>query len=213
MQRLVRAHRENPGVRFVCGRLSDLPFPEGFFDKILLSEVLEHLEDDLAGLREIHRILKPGGLLAISVPHRNYPLIWDPINKIREALGLEPLRRGPWVGIWTNHERLYDPQGLAERLERARFKVEIMEEATHYCFPFSHFIVYGIGKPLLEKGLLPEGIRQAADRFAAGGKKGGRLNPVRIGLAPFRWIDRLNDRPGVVKKRTFVNLLVKARKS
>lgn len=46
----------------------DLPFADGAFDCVIISEVLEHLHDDRAALGEISRVLKPGGVLAVSVP-------------------------------------------------------------------------------------------------------------------------------------------------
>jgi hypothetical protein len=97
-------------------------------------------------------------------------------------------------------------------LEAAGFEVEVLEESTHYCFPFSHFIVYGIGKPLFERNLLLKGMRRAADRFATGENQGSVLNPVNFGVSIFRWIDQLNDRPSVEQRNSFVNVLVKARK-
>ena len=47
-----------------------LPFPDASFDKVICSEVLEHIPDYRAALREIRRVLKPAGLLCISVPRR-----------------------------------------------------------------------------------------------------------------------------------------------
>lgn len=47
-----------------------LPFADNTFDKIICSEVLEHIPDYRAALDEIHRVLKPGGLLCASVPRR-----------------------------------------------------------------------------------------------------------------------------------------------
>jgi SAM-dependent methyltransferase len=192
--------------------LEALPFPEGSFDKVLLSEVLEHLAHDEAILGRILQLLKPGGLMAVSVPHAAYPFWWDPINRMITAVGGPPQRKGPLVGIWTNHERLYLPGELAGLMARAGFEVVRVEEATHHAFPFSHFIVYGLGKPLLERQLLPEFMARNADRFRGEENSGSLLNPINLGLAAFRAVDRHNDRASVVDKHTFVNVLLKARR-
>lgn len=49
-----------------------LPFADNSFDKVICSEVLEHIPDYQSMLKEINRVLKPDGLLAISVP-RSWP--------------------------------------------------------------------------------------------------------------------------------------------
>lgn len=53
------------GVR---GDAQRLPFPDGAFDRIIASEVIEHLPDDDRALAELHRVLRPGGTLAVTVP-------------------------------------------------------------------------------------------------------------------------------------------------
>ena len=45
-----------------------LPFGDGSFDRIIASEVLEHVPDDLAVMAELFRVLRPGGRLAATVP-------------------------------------------------------------------------------------------------------------------------------------------------
>ncbi|MBX3492181.1 MAG: class I SAM-dependent methyltransferase [Parvibaculum sp.] len=50
------------------GNALSLPFPDASFDKIVCSEVLEHIPDYKQAVAEIDRILKPGGTLAVSVP-------------------------------------------------------------------------------------------------------------------------------------------------
>jgi SAM-dependent methyltransferase len=45
-----------------------LPFADGSFDRIIASEVLEHVPDDLGVMTELHRVLAPGGRLAATVP-------------------------------------------------------------------------------------------------------------------------------------------------
>ena len=54
----------------VNGDGTGLPFPDATFDRIVCSEVLEHIPDDGAALAELHRVLRPGGVLAVTVPAR-----------------------------------------------------------------------------------------------------------------------------------------------
>ena len=52
----------------VSGDATRLPFPDGSFDKIIAAEVLEHLPADQAAMNEIARVLRPGGIAAVTVP-------------------------------------------------------------------------------------------------------------------------------------------------
>ncbi|GII92561.1 class I SAM-dependent methyltransferase [Sinosporangium siamense] len=52
----------------VVGDALDMPFPDGSFDHVIAAEVLEHIPDDMTAMREIARVLKPGGTAAITVP-------------------------------------------------------------------------------------------------------------------------------------------------
>lgn len=210
--RLRQARREHASAALAEVDIHRLPYPDAAFDKVLMSEVLEHLADDRAAIREVYRVLKPGGILALSVPHANYPFLWDPINKTIEALGLSPLRGpGPIAGIWSNHMRLYQPAELRNVIGGAGFEIAALDEQTHYAFPFIHFIVYGIGKPLIEYNLLPGKLRDAADRFRGERNSGSLLNPINLGVRVFRFFDARNEHLHG-NERTFVNIVVQARK-
>jgi SAM-dependent methyltransferase len=50
------------------GDATRLPFPAGSFDRIIAAEVLEHIEDDMGAIRELIRVLRPGGTIAATVP-------------------------------------------------------------------------------------------------------------------------------------------------
>ena len=52
----------------VQGTALEMPFEDGSFDRVIAAEVLEHIPDDMAAMREIFRVLKPGGTAAITVP-------------------------------------------------------------------------------------------------------------------------------------------------
>lgn len=188
-----------------------LPFPERNFDKVILSEVLEHVEDDIGVLVMLARILKPGGLLAITVPHANYPFWWDPINKTLEVLFGIHIQHGVLAGLWANHVRLYREEQLCAAVAESGLEILEVRRFTHYCFPFIHNIVYGFGKTALEAGVLPEKIASAANRHDVSGNRGGPLNPVNIGLTMFEWFDRRN-LPSEPVGRATVNLALLARK-
>jgi SAM-dependent methyltransferase len=55
-------------VGTVQGDASRLPFADGAFDRIIASEVLEHIDDDVAAMGELARVLRPGGTMAVTVP-------------------------------------------------------------------------------------------------------------------------------------------------
>ena len=50
------------------GDVENIPYPDNTFDKVLFCEVIEHVEDDEKVLREIRRVLKPGGRVVITTP-------------------------------------------------------------------------------------------------------------------------------------------------
>jgi SAM-dependent methyltransferase len=181
-------------IHLLNGDLYHLPFADNSFDKAILAEVLEHLADDRAGLAEVVRITRPGGSIVISVPNANYPLWWDPINKTLETLLDTHIARGPLAGIWTDHVRLYTLDDLLALVEEEGLQVEETALLVHYCFPFSHNLVYSLGKPMLEAGWLPEQMEKMVSRYHLNGQLGSQFNPVNIGLWLFNWVDRLNDR-------------------
>jgi SAM-dependent methyltransferase len=55
-------------LAWIEGDAMRLPFPDATFERVICAEVLEHVPDYRAVLAEIRRVLKPGGLLAVSVP-------------------------------------------------------------------------------------------------------------------------------------------------
>jgi SAM-dependent methyltransferase len=58
-----------PGsARTVAGDATAMPFPDGSFDRVIAAEVLEHIPADQAAMNEIGRVLRPGGMAAITVP-------------------------------------------------------------------------------------------------------------------------------------------------
>lgn len=98
------------------GDVQHMPVPDAHFDTVVNLQVLEHVPDPLAALREMHRVLVPGGKLIISVPHLGY-------------LHNEP-----------NDYYRYTGYGLRYLLERAGFRVLTLAPLAGFC-SFLHYVV------------------------------------------------------------------------
>ncbi|MEO8355606.1 MAG: class I SAM-dependent methyltransferase [Chloroflexota bacterium] len=70
-ERATEARINSPHILNAAGEF--LPLPSGTFDLILSHEVIEHVQDDRAAIREMVRTLKPGGRVVIFCPNRGYP--------------------------------------------------------------------------------------------------------------------------------------------
>ena len=92
----------------VNGDALRLPFADGTFDRVIASEVMEHLPDDRAAAAELARVLRPGGTLAVTVP------AWLP-ERVCWALSEE--YHAPFVA--GGHVRVYSESGLRRRLREA----------------------------------------------------------------------------------------------
>ena len=59
-----------PGAsgQVACGDATAMPFPDDSFDRVIAAEVLEHIPDDQRAMNEIARVLRPGGIAAVTVP-------------------------------------------------------------------------------------------------------------------------------------------------
>jgi SAM-dependent methyltransferase len=81
-----------------------LPFADDTFDRIIIAEVLEHIPSDVAAMVELARVLKPGGLVAATVPR------WGP-EKVCWALS------DAYHEVEGGHVRIYRKSQLRARLE------------------------------------------------------------------------------------------------
>jgi ubiquinone/menaquinone biosynthesis C-methylase UbiE len=110
----------------VAGDVVSMPFDDSEFDAVVLGEVLEHVVRDDEAMRETVRILKPHGLLAISVPADSLPL-------------------GP-SAEWAGHVRHYSEQRLRELCELVGLRIEAF---TAWGFPACSFYHRHLYEPRL----------------------------------------------------------------
>ena len=93
-----------------------LPFAEGIFDCVLLSEVIEHLEAPQISICEAGRVLRPGGRLLITTP--NYRSFWPLMEWAVDRLNMAPKMAG------EQHLSHFHPSSLGRMLVEAGLNVE-----------------------------------------------------------------------------------------
>jgi SAM-dependent methyltransferase len=91
------------------GSVMEMPFEDGAFDLTVSLDVIEHLEDDVAALKELRRVTKPGGALLVTVPA--YQWLWSGHDEI------------------NHHHRRYNRRTLLQAAERGGWQ---LERAAHF---------------------------------------------------------------------------------
>lgn len=193
-------------VRFVTGDITRYAFKKGSFSKIICSEVIEHLDNDIEGLRVLYRLLKKGGRIFITVPHLHYPFFWDPINWVLQHLFGTHIKSGLWAGIWNMHDRLYTMDQLVRVVEKSGFNIEKKKYLTHYSLPFNHIILY-IGFRMRTSSRLSRSVKNSMSKFKPSDKK----TWFSYMLAFMNWLDKRNDRE-IRANESSVGLFLEARK-
>jgi len=94
----------------VSGDATRLPFADGSFDRVIAAEVFEHILDDQRAMDEVARVLRPGGVLAVTVP------AWLP-ERICWGLSRE------YHEVPGGHVRIYTRLELEAKLRRAGFAI------------------------------------------------------------------------------------------
>lgn len=145
-----------------------LPFDDGEFDRIIAAEILEHIPDDRTAMEELFRVLKPGGVLAMTVPR------WF-AEKVNWALS------DAYHEVEGGHVRIYKESELRGRLEDVGFVVDGRSFAHALHSPYwwlkcavgvdndTHPLVTAYHRVLVWDIMKASALTRAADRL---------LNPV-----------------------------------
>lgn len=102
--------QENTRFYFTLSDICSLPFPEGYFDKIVCLGVVEHMVEPRDPVRELFRVLKPGGTAVIMTPNK---ISFGRIDRILKQL----------FGVWhMGFQDEFSPRELSRILKDSGFK-------------------------------------------------------------------------------------------
>lgn len=148
---LVKLGAKMPDIPLVRFNLADSPLQSDTYDAMVLLNVLEHIEDDVAAVQHIARMLKPGGVAVIEVPAG--PELFDDYD--REL----------------KHFRRYTLPGLCKMIEGAGLKVERRNYLGALIYP-----AFYLAKKRAQSNPKPAAEREAHVAKAIGATS--RLNPI-----------------------------------
>ena len=192
--RSARINLQGKNIEILQGGIEKMPFSDNSFDKIICTEVLEHVPDDNKGMQELFRVLKPNGLIAITVPNRNFPFLWDPLNWIMQNIFHRPIKHSPFedffAGIWYGHIRLYDVDELRRQLHDHKFVVKDQKAVTHFSLPFQHYTLNIMARLLYGGKMSPE-MKEAVSKFETE-KVPKRPFLIKLGFWFFNLVDAPN---------------------
>lgn len=120
--------RRKYGITVHHGPVEAMGWPAERFDAIVMSDVIEHLHDPRRTLQELHRLLKPGGVLYLTTPR--FECLWSKI-----------LRDG-WWGVIPAHNFYFTARTLQELLDSTGFRTMTMTTASR-TFTFQYWLEQG----------------------------------------------------------------------
>ncbi|KAL2850649.1 UbiE/COQ5 methyltransferase [Aspergillus pseudoustus] len=164
--RSLAASRGIKNITFTTGDIHSLPFADNTFDVIHVHQVLQHIADPVAGLREMRRVAKPGGIVAARESDR---FSWFPANSGIEA----------WVDVTTRVQRAgggnpHPGSKLHVWAKEAGFELEdhrVKRSAGAWCFSTPAEREYwggGMARRMEDSGFVEKALAEGVPREELG---------------------------------------------
>jgi len=150
-------------IKYSIDDAKNMSFKNNTFDLAICIDIIEHIDDDEKVISEISRVLKTGGQVIISIPNKDFPITYDPINYVLNKFGYY----AP-IGIWGfGHLRVYPLAEIQTLLKKYGFKITECRRTTHYFAGLVENYISDILQPFTKKGGKNKEVPTALLKFFA----------------------------------------------
>jgi SAM-dependent methyltransferase len=187
------AERGLTNVRFETADIHHLPFPDGSLDVVFANAVLMHLMEPVVALRELRRVLRPTGFVAVRNPDFGTTIIspLTPLMEQREAL-MARVRQHVGVpngAVGRDHRRLLLEAGFTRSEATASVDCGGSVEGTRRRAAFLKAALRGLARKALAEGWVDEATVDAmAAELDAWAERPDAFNAM-IWCAAIGWVD------------------------
>lgn len=154
---LAHAQRLNADVsnlRYEVNNALGLSYPDQSFDLIVSCEVIEHVGQPEQMVREMARVLKPGGYALMTFPSREFPVTYDPVNRIYQTLFRKSGQK-EWAisqGAYAfGHDYLIGSKDFRSWAENAGFEIVEFQGLSRYLVGLLEVYWTGIAQSIFKK--------------------------------------------------------------
>lgn len=143
-KKLDKASKYLKKTNLICDDISSAPLKKNYFDKVVIIEVLEHLDSDVSALKWINSILKKNGSIIICVPNKHPLHIFNPVK-------------------YAEHKRHYSNKDIIERVKDSGFKVEYINVVENWSL-LANLYIHLIFKFILRRTIPFNTFKKSANK-------------------------------------------------
>lgn len=146
-------NKDVPNLRYEPNNALALTYPDNHFDLIVSCEVIEHVGQPAQMIREMYRVMKPGGVAIMTFPSREFPFTYDPINRIWQLTRSEGSREfAISQGAYAfGHEYLIGSDDFKKWVDEAGFEIVEFEGLSGQLVGLAEMYWTGIAQRIFKK--------------------------------------------------------------
>lgn len=118
---------ENSSIQYQVLDALDLNLAGNSFDTIIAVDTIEHVGNPRRMMKEISRVLRPGGICILTFPRKEFPITYDPVNFFLQKTGKRPVSQGAYA---FNHSYLIGDRDWQDYLTEAGLILEYKEQLS-----------------------------------------------------------------------------------